>query len=85
MEIDSRAVHVILLARKLENTPNFNLEFTKMSLERETRVQVGRAKKITKLPFGSLRDEPMSAVGVCVFERHIDHVGLDHDSTVARG
>jgi len=85
MEIDSRAVHVILLAKKLENTPNFNLEFTKMSLERETRVQVGRAKKITKLPFRSLRDDQMSAVGVCVSERHIDHVGLDHDSAVARG
>jgi len=85
METDSRAVHVILLARKLENTHNFNLEFTKMALEREPRVQVGRAKKITKLPFGSLRDEPMSAVGVCVSEQHIDYVGLDHDSAVARG
>jgi len=85
MEIDSRAVHVILLARKLENTHNFNLEFTKMSIERETRVQVGRAKKITKLPFESLRDEQMSTVGVCVSRRHIDHVGLNHDSAVARG
>jgi hypothetical protein len=56
-----------------------------MSLERETRVQVGRAKKITKLPFGSLRDEQMSAVSVCVSGWHIDHVGLNHDSAVARG
>jgi hypothetical protein len=66
METESHAQHVTLLAKKFENTPNFNLEFTKMSLERKTHVQVGRAKKITKLPFGSLRDE-QSRQSACVF------------------
>jgi hypothetical protein len=31
-------VHVTILAQKPENTPNFNLEFTKMSLEIKTSV-----------------------------------------------